>query len=105
MKKKELIDGYEQLLLRYHWAWFGTLTFRRRDIKFWRANEAFWQWIVEIENAEGLKGQSKTGHGWSLQNRPYGMARDVILFIPLFPDQASLFWFSSSAVRTSRCGR
>ena len=31
-----------------------------------------------------LKGQSKTGHAWSLQNRPYGMARDVILIYPAF---------------------
>jgi hypothetical protein len=35
----------------------------------------------------------------SVQNRPYEMARDVILFIPLSPDQASLFWFSNSAAR------
>jgi hypothetical protein len=44
-----------------------------------------------------LGGQCKTGHAGSLQNRPYEMARDVILFIPLSPDQASLFWFSNSA--------
>ena len=42
-----------------------------------------------------LRGQCKTGHAGSLQNRPYEMARDVILFIPLSPDQASLFWFSN----------
>ena len=33
------------------------------------------------------------------------VAQDVILFIPLSLDQASLFWFSSSAVRISGCGR
>ena len=44
-----------------------------------------------------LGGQCKTGHAGSLQNRPYEMARDVILFILLSPDQASLFWFSNSA--------
>jgi hypothetical protein len=42
-------------------------------------------------------GQCKTGHAGSLQNRPYEMARDVMLFIPLSPDQASMFWFSNSA--------
>jgi hypothetical protein len=48
----------------------------------------------------GLGGQCKTGHAGSLQNRPCEMARDVILilFIPLSPDQASLFWFSNSSV-------
>jgi hypothetical protein len=44
-----------------------------------------------------LGGQCKTGHAGSLQNRPYEMARDVMLFIPLSPDQASMFWFSNSA--------
>jgi len=44
-----------------------------------------------------LGGQCKTGHAGSLQNRPYEMARDVILFNPLSPDPASLFWFSNSA--------
>jgi hypothetical protein len=38
-----------------------------------------------------LSGQGKSGHAWSLQNRPYGMAQDVTLFIPLSPDRASLF--------------
>jgi hypothetical protein len=46
-----------------------------------------------------LGGQCKTGHAGSLQNRPYEMARDVILFILLSPGQASLFWFSNSAAR------
>ena len=31
-----------------------------------------------------LSGQVKTGHAWSLQNRPYEMARDVILIYPAF---------------------
>jgi len=53
----------------------------------------------------GLSGQGKSGHAWSLQNRPYGMARDVVLFILLSPDQASLFWFSSFAVRILGCDR
>jgi hypothetical protein len=44
-----------------------------------------------------LGGQCKTSHASSLQNRPCEMARDVILFIPLSADQASLFWFSNSA--------
>jgi hypothetical protein len=52
-----------------------------------------------------LSGQGKSGHAWSLQNRPYGMARDVVLFILLSPDQASLFWFSSFAVRILGCDR
>ena len=46
---------------------------------------------------QNLGGQCKTGHTGSLQNRPYEMARDVILFIPLSPDQASPFWFSNSS--------
>jgi hypothetical protein len=49
----------------------------------------------------------------SMQNRPCevtskpanGKARNVILSILLSPDQAIQFWFSSSAVRTSGCGR
>jgi hypothetical protein len=53
MNKRHLINGYAEWLSRYHWIWFGTLTFRRPDIKFWVANECFWKWIVEIENAEG----------------------------------------------------
>ena len=52
---------------------------------------------VEIAQGECLGGQCKTGHTGSLQNRPYEMARDVILFIPLSPDQASPFWFSNSS--------
>jgi hypothetical protein len=31
-----------------------------------------------------LSGQGKSGHAWSLQNRPYGMARDVVLIYPAF---------------------
>jgi asparagine synthase (glutamine-hydrolysing) len=31
-----------------------------------------------------LKGRVKTGHAGSLQNRPYGMAQDVILIYPVF---------------------
>jgi len=38
-----------------------------------------------------LKGQVKTGHVGSLQNRPYGMAQDVILSILFSLRQASLF--------------
>ena len=36
---------------------------------------------AEVRN---LGGHLKTGHAWSLQNRPYEMARDVILFYPAF---------------------
>jgi len=52
-----------------------------------------------------LGGQLKTGQRGSLQNRPTGVAQDVILFIPLSLDRASLIWSSSSAVRISGCGR
>ena len=52
---------------------------------------------VASSGVNALKGQCKTGHAGSLQNRPCEMARDVILFIPFSPDQASLFWFSNSA--------
>src|SRR5258708_564116 len=38
-----------------------------------------------------LRGQVKTGHAGSLQNRPYEMAQDVILSIPFSLHQASLF--------------
>jgi|KBSMisStandDraft_5_1062788.scaffolds.fasta_scaffold2409873_1 hypothetical protein len=31
-----------------------------------------------------LSGQGKSGHAWSLQNRPYEMARDVVLIYPAF---------------------
>jgi hypothetical protein len=48
-------------------------------------------------SVESLGGQCKTGHAGSLQNRPCEKARDVVLFIPLSPDQASLFWFSNSS--------
>jgi hypothetical protein len=33
---------------------------------------------------QALSGQGKSGHAWSLQNRPYGMARDVVLIYPAF---------------------
>src|SRR5215469_6683364 len=52
-----------------------------------------------------LKGRVKTGHAWSLQNRPTVWPRTWFLFIPLSPDQASPFWFSSSADRISGCAR
>ena len=52
---------------------------------------------ADVVAVSPLGGQCKTGHAGSLQNRPYEMARDVILFIPFSPDQASLFWFSNSA--------
>jgi hypothetical protein len=52
MNKERLINGYEEWLSRYRWIWFGTLTFRRLDIKLWTANECFWRWIVEVENSE-----------------------------------------------------
>ena len=77
--------------------------------EFWLFND-----ICEFKDGVGrlsstlrndLSGHCKSGHVWSLQNRPYEMARDVILFIPLSPDQASLFWFSSSAARISGYGR
>ena len=58
-----------------------------------------------VASKRGLGGQMKTGQLGSLQNRPTDVAQDVILFIPLSLDQASLFWFSSSAVRISGCGR
>jgi hypothetical protein len=80
MNKKELIDGYEQLLSRYQWVWFGTLTFRRRDIKFWLANEVFWQWIVEIQNAEGIEDNgSKHEFHW-FRVTEYGAFRNNLHF-------------------------
>ena len=53
MKKKELLDGYEEWLSRFKWSWFGTLTFRRRDIPPWMADRAFWDWVVAIDNEDG----------------------------------------------------
>jgi YD repeat-containing protein len=47
--------------------------------------------LTDVVHSDDLGGQCKTGHAGSLQNRPCEMARDVILFIPLSPDQASLF--------------
>ena len=34
--------------------------------------------------AQTLSGQGKSGHAWSLQNRPYEMARDAVLIYPAF---------------------
>jgi len=51
----------------------------------------------QSEIAFSLGGQLKTGQLGSLQNRPTGAAQDVILFIPLSPDQASPFLFSNSS--------
>ena len=39
---------------------------------------------ASLTACEILKGRVKTGHAWSLQNRPYEMARDVILIYPAF---------------------
>jgi transposase-like protein len=46
-----------------------------------------------------LGGHLKTGQLGSLQKRPTVWPRTWSLFIPRSPDQASLFWFSSFAVR------
>ena len=53
--------------------------------------------VVLAEQPNGLGGQLKTGQLGSLQNRPTGVAQDVILFIPFSPDQASPFSFSNSS--------
>ena len=38
------------------------------------------EWMPE----RNLSGQGKSGHAWSLQNRPYEMARDAVLIYPAF---------------------
>ena len=52
------------------------------------AADAMWnEWVQALQDpsgAENLSGHFKTGHAWSLQNRPYEMARDVNLFYPAF---------------------
>jgi transposase-like protein len=40
--------------------------------------------VLGMRQRGGLSGQGKSGHAWSLQNRPYGMARDVVLIYPAF---------------------
>jgi hypothetical protein len=52
---------------------------------------------IQVTPELTLGGQLKTGQLGSLQNRPTGVAQDVILFIPLSLDRASLFWFSNSS--------
>jgi hypothetical protein len=49
MTRDELIEAYAEWLSRFHWQWFGTLTFRRQDIPQWKANWIFEKWITEIE--------------------------------------------------------
>ena len=52
MNTKQLIDGYEEWLTRFNWAWFGTLTFRDYPTLN-RANSLFKKWISEIEKEDG----------------------------------------------------
>lgn len=51
-KKRELINGYVELLSRYRWQWFATLTFRGYP-SVRKARFCFEQWISALERADG----------------------------------------------------
>lgn len=52
MKTQHLIDGYRELLSRYRWQWFATLTFRGTP-SFRKTDQAFRLWLSEIDEAVG----------------------------------------------------
>jgi hypothetical protein len=43
-----------------------------------------WGLLPENEKVLDQWGKGKSGRAWSLQSRPYGMARDVVLIYPAF---------------------
>jgi hypothetical protein len=52
--KQELIEAYEEWFCKYHWIFFGALTFRESPSPS-RADRIFKRWIAEMQQNDGTK--------------------------------------------------
>lgn len=73
------------LLLGYGMKYFADWLQHNRTLEREReTRSALRKDAIAERRTQFLSGQGKSGHAWSLQNRPYGMARDVVLIYPAF---------------------